>query len=51
MTITTTLRDANGGTEVLAVNEDLPRGVSAADNATGWREALENLAALVEMGG
>jgi uncharacterized protein YndB with AHSA1/START domain len=51
MIITTTLKDAHGGTEVLAVHEGLPRGVSVVDNETGWRQALEKLAALVETGG
>jgi uncharacterized protein YndB with AHSA1/START domain len=50
MTITTTLADAEGGTDVLAVHEGLPRGLSAADNEVGWRAALERLAALVEAG-
>jgi uncharacterized protein YndB with AHSA1/START domain len=50
MTITTTLADADGGTEVLAVHEGLPRGVSPADNEIGWRAALAKLAALVEAG-
>jgi uncharacterized protein YndB with AHSA1/START domain len=50
MTITTILADAEGGTEVLAVHEGLPRGLSSADNEAGWREALERLAALVEAG-
>ncbi|MGA7457822.1 MAG: SRPBCC family protein [Methyloceanibacter sp.] len=48
MTITTTLVDANGGTDVLVQYEGLPRGVSAADNETGTRMALAKLAALVE---
>ena len=50
MTITTTLADAEGGTEVLAVHDGLPPGLSTADNEAGWREALEKLAALVEAG-
>jgi len=50
MTITTTLADAEGGTDVLAVHEGLPHGLSTADNEAGWREALEKLAALVEAG-
>jgi uncharacterized protein YndB with AHSA1/START domain len=50
MTITTTLADADGGTEILAVHEGLPPGLSTADNEVGWREALERLAALVEAG-
>jgi len=48
MTITTTLTDVDGGTEVLVVHEGLPRGVPASDNEMGTRMALENLAALVE---
>jgi uncharacterized protein YndB with AHSA1/START domain len=48
MTITTTLADADGGTDVLAVHDGLPRGLSPADNETGWRMALAKLAALVE---
>jgi len=50
MTITYTLVDADGGTDLRAVHEGLPAGVSAADNATGWRMALDKLAALVEAG-
>jgi uncharacterized protein YndB with AHSA1/START domain len=51
MTITTTLTDAaDGGTEILAVHDGLPRGVSPADNETGWRMSLAKLAALVEAG-
>jgi uncharacterized protein YndB with AHSA1/START domain len=51
MTITISLADADGGgTDVLAVHEGLPPGVSLADNETGWREALAKLAALVEAG-
>jgi uncharacterized protein YndB with AHSA1/START domain len=48
MTMTTTLVDADGGTEVLVVHEGIPGGVSIADNETGTRMALANLAALVE---
>jgi uncharacterized protein YndB with AHSA1/START domain len=50
MTLTLTLTEADGGTEVLAVHEGLPPGVSAADNETGWRLSLARLAALVEAG-
>lgn len=50
MTITMTLADADGGTDVLAVHEGLPPGLSAADNDTGWRSSLTKLAALVEGG-
>lgn len=50
MTITTTLADADGGTEILAVHDGLPPGLSPADNEAGWQEALAKLAALVEAG-
>ena len=50
MTVTFTLTDADGGTEVLATHEGLPRGLSPADNETGWRLSLAKLAALVEAG-
>jgi uncharacterized protein YndB with AHSA1/START domain len=51
MTITISLADADGGgTDILAVHDRLPRGVSTADNEAGWREALAKLAALVEAG-
>jgi Activator of Hsp90 ATPase homolog 1-like protein len=48
MTITITLTDADGGTDLLAVHSGLPPGLSPADNETGWRMALAKLAALVE---
>lgn len=48
MTITFTLADADGGTEVFAVHDGLPPGVSTDDNEAGWRMALAKLAALVE---
>jgi uncharacterized protein YndB with AHSA1/START domain len=50
MRITITLADSRGGTDLLAVHEGLPRGVSPADNETGWRMALVKLATLVEAG-
>lgn len=50
MTITITLADADGGTDVLAVHDGLPPGLSAADNEAGWRSSLAKLAALVEAG-
>ncbi|MDB5301044.1 MAG: hypothetical protein JWO87_2707 [Phycisphaerales bacterium] len=50
MTITITLTDADGGTELLAVHDGLPSGLSTADNEAGWRMALAKLAALVEAG-
>ena len=48
MTVTITLADADGGTDVHAVHDHLPPGLSPADNETGWRMSLDNLAALVE---
>jgi uncharacterized protein YndB with AHSA1/START domain len=48
MTITMTLADADGGTELLAVHDRLPPGLSPADNEAGWRSSLAKLAALVE---
>jgi uncharacterized protein YndB with AHSA1/START domain len=48
MTITISLTDAAGGTDLVAVHEGLPAAVSSADNETGWQESLDRLAALVE---
>lgn len=48
MTVTTTLTDAAGGTEVAIDHEGLPAGVPAADNELGTRMSLANLARLVE---
>jgi uncharacterized protein YndB with AHSA1/START domain len=48
MTITISLADADGGTDVLAVHDGLPRRVPTADNEAGWRSSLAKLAALVE---
>jgi uncharacterized protein YndB with AHSA1/START domain len=48
MTITITLTDADGGTDIFAVHDGLPRGLSPADNEAGWRSSLAKLAALVE---
>lgn len=50
MTITTTLVDADGGTDVHAVHDGVPPGVAPADNEAGWRESLARLAAFVEAG-
>ena len=50
MTITFALADADGGTEVHAVHDGLPPGLSTADNEVGWRMSLAKLAALVEAG-
>ena len=48
MTIATTLTDVDGGTQITAVHEGLPAGVSVADNELGYQQAFERLAALVE---
>lgn len=50
MTVSYELRDAPGGTEVSGRHENLPPGVSAADNELGWRMSMDKLAALVETG-
>ena len=49
MTMTVSLRDARGGTELLAIQEGVPAGVAPEDNEIGWRMALDRLAALVEV--
>jgi uncharacterized protein YndB with AHSA1/START domain len=48
MTITTTLRDADGGTEVEMVHDGVPDAVRPEDNEAGSRMALANLTAYVE---
>ena len=48
MTITISLADVEGGTQVNGLHEGIPPGPSTADNETGWRLALDRLAALVE---
>ena len=50
MTITYTLADADGGTNILAVHDCLPPGLSTANNEVGWQMSLAKLAALVEVG-
>jgi uncharacterized protein YndB with AHSA1/START domain len=51
MTMTWTLTDAEGGTEVDLLHQGLPDAVSPEDNATGTRMALAKLAAYVEGAG
>lgn len=48
MTVTTTLQDADGGTELSMRFQGLPPGVAPSDNELGTRMALDKLAALVE---
>jgi uncharacterized protein YndB with AHSA1/START domain len=47
MRITTTLVDADVGTDVVMIHEGIPPGVSAGDNEIGTRMALDKLAALI----
>ena len=51
MTMTTTLRDVDGGTEVELVHEGVPDAVRPEDNEAGSRMALANLTAYVEGAG
>ncbi|HEY1015571.1 MAG TPA: SRPBCC family protein [Herpetosiphonaceae bacterium] len=48
MTVTFTLTETPGGTEVVGVHADLPPGLAPADNETGWQLSLAKLARLVE---
>jgi hypothetical protein len=48
MTITHTLTEADGGTHLTGIHEDLPPAVSPADNEVGWRKSLNKLARLAE---
>jgi uncharacterized protein YndB with AHSA1/START domain len=48
MTVAMSIADRDGGSELVAVHDGLPAGVSAADNELGWRLSLAKLARLVE---
>ena len=48
MTITYRLADAKGGTDLVGIHENLPPGVSPADNELGWNMSMDKLAKLVE---
>jgi uncharacterized protein YndB with AHSA1/START domain len=48
MTVTYTLTEAGTGTNVLAVHDNVPPGVSPTDNEAGWKMAFEKLARLLE---
>ena len=50
MKMTTRLADADGGTEVTMLCQDLPPGIRPEDNEEGTRQALHKLAALLEKG-
>jgi uncharacterized protein YndB with AHSA1/START domain len=45
MTITWTLADVTGGTEVTILCENVPKGISTEDHETGLNSTLDNLAA------
>lgn len=51
MTITYRLEDADGGTDLTGIHENLPSGVSPEDNELGWDISIGKLADLVERGG
>ena len=48
MTLTWTLRDVPGGTEVTVLCENAPEGIKPSDHEAGIRSSLENLAAFTE---
>jgi uncharacterized protein YndB with AHSA1/START domain len=48
MTVSYTLADAGGGTDLVGLHEDVPPGVSPADNDLGWNMSFDKLAKLVE---
>lgn len=48
MRMTWTLEDAEGGTEVTVLCEDIPAGIRLEDNEEGSRQSLKKLAAFVE---
>ena len=48
MTMTVTLADVEGGTQVSLLHENVPVGVRPEDNEAGSRQSLAKLAALVE---
>lgn len=48
MRITFALAEAEGATELSAWHENVPPGISPADNEAGWRMALARLGQLVE---
>jgi uncharacterized protein YndB with AHSA1/START domain len=49
MTITYQLSDADGGTDIVSIHENLPPGVRPVDNELGTRMAFAKLAELVEL--
>ncbi len=51
MTIVYTLTDANDGTDLVGLHENLPPGLRPEDNELGWSMSLDKLARLVEGAG
>ena len=47
MRVTYELSESGSGTTLVATHDNVPRGVSPADNETGWNMALDKLARLV----
>lgn len=48
MTITYVVADTDDGTDLTGLHENLPPGVSPADNELGWAMSIDKLAKLVE---
>ena len=48
MTVTYRLADADGGTDLTGLHENVPPGASPADNELGWSMSIDKLARLVE---
>jgi len=51
MTITYTISESNGGTNLNIIHDNLPLGVSMSDNEIGWKMALDKFAMLLEKDG
>jgi len=49
VSVTVTLKDVPGGTEVKIVQEGVPKTIPIEGAMQGWTQSLENLARLVEM--
>jgi uncharacterized protein YndB with AHSA1/START domain len=48
MRMTVSLADADGGTEITILCEDIPKGIRPEDNELACKESLQKLAALLE---
>jgi len=48
MRITWNLADADGGTEVTVLCEDIPKGIHLEDNETGSKSSLRKLSTFIE---